>query len=70
MIPSIEMFGLTPNLTDPVSAEDTSIEVFMGHFNLNMSLVEDVNWEEEHSMRFCLQMYPAFNSDGTNNSKG
>ena len=71
MMPSVEMFGLTPNLTDPESGEDELIEIFMGTFHLNMSLMEDMpEWEEENSMRFCLQMYPALNSDGTNNTLG
>lgn len=46
MMPSVEMFGLVPNLTDPDTAEDQLVEMFMGTFHLNMSLVEDHVWEE------------------------
>jgi hypothetical protein len=28
------------------------------------------DWKDENSLRFCLQMYPKYNSDGTINKKG
>lgn len=68
-LPSVELFGLVPNLTDPVTGEDQLVETLIGHFELNMTEKEG-DWEEENSMRFCLQMYPKFNSDGTLNKKG
>ena len=69
-VASADMFGLSPNLTDPESGKDEFIDAFMGTFDLNMSTIEDMTWDEGMSMRFCLQMYPALNSDGTENTKG
>ena len=67
---SQDMFGLVPNLTDIESGKDQYVETFIGTFDLNMSTIEDMVWDEEMSMRFCIQMYPALNSDGTANKNG
>jgi hypothetical protein len=32
--------------------------------------VDVPDWLDDNSMRFCIQMYPKFNSDGTENNKG
>jgi hypothetical protein len=48
------MFGLSPNLTDPESGKDEFIDAFMGTFDLNMSTIPDMTWDEGMSMRFCL----------------
>jgi len=59
--------------TEQVMDEDEPVgpEMFVGHFELNMThLMEDdqyigPEWTDDSSFRFCLQMYPKYNSDGT-----
>ena len=70
MLPSVEMFGLVPNMTNE-EGEDTSIETFVGHFELNLTDLENgPEWSDDSSMRFCLQLFPKYNTDGSENTKG
>jgi hypothetical protein len=70
-LPSAELFGLVPNLTDPETGEDELVKTFIGSFDLDMSAMENApEWGEDNSMRFCIQMYPKFNSYGNLNEMG
>lgn len=67
-IPASELFGLVP-MPDGEDAEDTPYDVLTGYFELDLSKTE-LKLDDDASMRFCMQMYPKYNSDGKLNEGG
>ena len=64
------MFELVKNMTNE-EGEDTLIDAFVGHFELDLTDLDDgPEWTDDSSMRFCLQLFPKYTTDGTENKKG
>ena len=67
LVPSSKLFGLVPG--PKKDEEDTLVKIITGHFELNLTDYGSM-LKGSDSMRFCLQMYPKFNEDGTINENG